>query len=305
MDLAWEDAQKRVGFAPSEYGDYDPGIRTDSTYPTGYSSADPSIAIPAFLSTYGSYGANSTTKEIFNWRKLRPSWSIKFDGLSDLEIAKKYVKKVSFSHAYNSSFTIGSYTTNTRYNSSQAESSYYGNHSWTTSKVDTTLFVTEYDISSFAATEQFVPLLGVDITWKNNVLSSLSYKKTRALTMSLVNSIMAEIYTWEWVIGTGYRFDDVTLKVNNKPITSNLNLRADLSIRDGITINHYLLEDNDEVIAGQKIYTLAITADYQLSEKLTVQIYFDYKLTDPKVTSSSYRNSTTDFGFTLQFSLTQ
>lgn len=307
MDLAWEDAARRVGYAPDSYnsGEYDPGVRTDSTLPTGYSSSDPSIAIPAFLSTYGNYGVNSTTKQIFNWRKLRPSWSIKFDGIGDLEVAKKYFKNFTLSHGYNSTFTISSYTTNVLYSNSQAESSRYGNHSWVTTKTDTALFVTQYDISSFAATEQFVPLLGVDITWKNNVLSKVEYKKTRTITMSLVNDIMTEIYTWDWVFGTGYRFDDLKLNLNNKPIVSDLNLRADLSVRDGITITHDLLQSSDEVIAGQKIYTLKITADYQLSDKLTVQLYFDYKLTDPKVTSSSYRNSTTDFGFTLQFSLAQ
>lgn len=301
-DIAWEEGYKReeVADANSEL-DYDPGVREDSVYPTGFSSTNADIAIPAFLSAYT---GNKTDMNIFSLAKIRPAWRVKFDGLGTLKLAKKFFKVISISHGYNSSFTVSTYTSNVLYDHDEASSSLYGNRSWATGSVDTTLFIPEYDITTFSAIEQFVPMIGIDLTWKSNMLTKFEYKKTRALTMSLANNMLTEVYSWDYVFGTGYRFDDLKIKINKKPIVSDLNLRADLSIRDGMTISRDLTQGLDEIIAGQKVFTLKVTADYQLSDKLTMQIYFDHTLNDPK-TSIAYRNSITNFGFMFQFSLAQ
>lgn len=304
--IAWRLAQKREGIsAPGFEGGYHPGNYSDTTMPLGYSSSNPEVAIPAFLAAYMGEDAGKTSLDIFNLKRIRPSWRVKFDGLSHIQLVKKYFKNISISHGYNSSFIINSYSSNVLYSREQARNSDYGNMSWTMGKVDSTMFVPEYNITTFASTERFMPLIGIDLTWKNNVLTKIEYKKTRALTMSLANNMLNEVYTWDWVIGSGYRFDKLRIKINKKAIESDLNLRADLSIRDGITINRDLLQNNSEIIAGQKVFTLKLTADYQLSNKLAIQVYFDHKLTDPKVTASAFRNSITNFGFMLQFSLAE
>ncbi len=305
-EIAWQYADKRVGNAPGDYNNgngYNPGMQRDS-FPTGYNSSNPEVAIPAFLAAYSGNDANSAILDIFSLKKLRPAWRVKFDGLGTLKIVKKYFRNITITHGYNSAFMVSSFYSNVLYNHEQAKNSKTGNMSWETGKVDNTLFISEYDITTFAAVEQFMPLIGIDLTWKSNVLSKFEYKKTRALTVSLANNMMTEVYTWDYVIGTGYRFDDLKLKINNKPIVSDLNLRADLSIRDGITVNRDIVQQSDEVIAGQNVFTLKFTADYQLSDKLTMQLYFDHTLTDPK-TSVAYRNSLTNFGFMFQFSLAQ
>ncbi len=305
--IAWQFADQRVGNAPPEYNDnngYDPGVRYDTVFPTGYNSSNPEVAIPAFLAAYSGDDASNAILDIFSLKKLRPAWRVKYDGLGQLKIAKKYFRNITITHGYNSAFTISSFYSNVMYNHEQARDPNTGNMSWETGKVDNTLFVSEHDITTFAAVEQFMPLIGIDLTWKSNVLSKFEYKKTRALTMSLANNMLTEVYTWDYVFGTGYRFDDLKMKINNKPIVSDLNLRADLSIRDGITVNRDILQGRDEVIAGQNVFTLKITADYQLSDKLTMQVYFDHTLTDPK-TSVAFRNSLTNFGFMFQFSLAQ
>jgi cell surface protein SprA len=122
----------------------------------------------------------------------------------------------------------------------------------------------------------------------------------------LVNNQMAEIYTWEYVIGAGYRFDKLKLKIRTpgggtKPLESDLNLRADVSIRDNMTIIHDLNQSTNNITQGQKVITTKITADYQLSEKLMLTAYYDRLVTVPKV--GLFKTSVTEFGFKFQFTL--
>jgi cell surface protein SprA len=165
------------------------------------------------------------------------------------------------------------------------------------------LFVSKYNIASFAATEQFVPLIGIDMTWKNNILTRFEYKTTRNLTMSLVNNQMTEVYTWEFTIGSGYRFDKLKLVINKKPFVSDLNLRADMSIRDNASINHDLNQNISQVTQGQKVLSFKFTADYQFTDKLTLRAYYDHNRNNPLV--GSFNTANTEFGFMIRFSLAQ
>ncbi len=261
--------------------------------PTGYSSQNPEVAIPAFLSSYGGFSATSVALNFRSLYFLRPTWRIKYDGLTNIDFLAKYFKTISLSHGYTALFSVGSFSSTLNWD--------YFNLSDTSS-----LFQPKYDISSFTASEQFIPLFGIDVTWKNNMLTKFEYKKTRNLTMSLSNNQMAEVYTWEYTIGTGYRFDKLKLKIKTpggatKPLESDLNVRGDISIRDNLTMIHDLNQGTNQVTQGQKVITTKITADYQLSEKLMLTAYYDRLVTTPKV--GSFKQSVTEFGFKFQFTL--
>jgi cell surface protein SprA len=277
--------------------DYVPAY-SDSVFPEGYSSTNPDVAIPAFLAAYSGGSASKVKLAFTSWAYFRPSWRVKYDGLKNIDFLAKYFKNISLSHGYNAAFTVGGFTSNLSYDYETAARS---GLSWVVGGTDSSLFVSQYDISSFAATEQFIPLFGIDVTWKNNILTKFEYKKTRNLTMSLVNNQMVEVYTWEYTIGSGYRFDKLKLIINKKPIVSDLDLRADVSIRDNISITNDLAQDNPQATQGQTVVTTKISADYRLSENLNFQAYYDRTLTNPKV--GSFKTTVTEFGFTFTFTL--
>jgi cell surface protein SprA len=313
VSIAWRLAEKRRGKAPDSYGTgtYDPQYlpQFPDSMPQGYSIGNPDVAIPAFLAAYTGQSSKSVPLSLFNLFYFRPGWKLKYDGLTNIELIGKYFKNISLSHSYNSTFTIGGYTSNSLYDFSQAEDVRYGNMSWATSDVSKGMFIPKYDVGQFAINEQFVPMFGIDMTWKNNVLTKFEYKKARTITTSLVNNQLVEVYNYEYVIGSGYRIEklELPIKMRNqeqKPV-SDLNLRADLSIRDQITILRYLNKDLEpEVTAGSMAFALNISADYQLSEKLTIRLYYDQNITNPKMTGV-FRTSDTSFGFQFKFSLAE
>jgi cell surface protein SprA len=287
--IAWRLAREREHNYPDNYQPTADSLNM----PTGYSSQNPEVAIPAFLAAYGGYSTSTKNLSFTNWLYLRPTWRIKYDGLTNIDFLAKYFKTISLSHGYTALFSVGSFSSTLNWD--------YFNLSDTSS-----LFQPKYDISSFTASEQFIPLFGIDVTWKNNMLTKFEYKKTRNLTMSLSNNQMAEVYTWEYTIGTGYRFDKLKLKIKTpggatKPLKSDLNVRGDISIRDNLTMIHDLNQGTNQVTQGQKVITTKITADYQLSEKLMLTAYYDRLVTTPKV--GSFKQSVTEFGFKFQFTL--
>jgi len=315
IDVAWRLADERKAASNSatiENGEakyelvknYNPG--TDrSKMPGGYSTVNPDVAIPAFLAAYTNQDAKSMNLNYLkNWAILRPDWKVKYDGLKEYEFIKKFCKNLVISHGYKSTFTVGSVQSNIDYNYNEAESGDFGYISWNTNSIDTTVFISQYNVSNFSVNEKFLPLLGVDLTLKNNTLWKVEFKKSRNITVNLLNSQMLEVYTREWVIGSGYRFDKVRLKINKKAMESDFNLRGDFSIRNNLTVNRNLIEDHEEISAGQKAYALNITGDYQISDKLNFRAYYKWNLNDPFI-SSSYKTADTQFGFEFRFSLAQ
>ncbi len=301
--FAWIQAEQRRGHAPEEFGIYNPKYNADSM-PAGYSISNPDIAVPAFLMAYT---GNETGLDFTSWKNFRPGWKVKYDGLTSYKAIKKRFKSVSLSHAYTSTFSIGSYNSNRDYSYLQASKPEYGNLSWTVSSVNGDMFVPYYDITSFTITEAFSPLFGIDMTWLNSLSTKLEFKRNRTMTMNLTNSQLLEMHKREYVIGAGYRIDELVLPFKNRkgePFVSDFNLRGDFTISNNITVMHDLVYQSDEITSGQLGLAMSLSGEYELNDKVTLRLYYDYDLTSPK-TSNSYKNSTTEFGFELKFSLSK
>jgi cell surface protein SprA len=78
----------------------------------------------------------------------------------------------------------------------------------------------------------------------------------------------------------------------------------DFSYRKNKTILRKLVENDDQITAGQSTFSIETTADYQLSDRFQLRVFFDKVLNNP-YTSLSYATSTTNFGVSFRFTLTQ
>ena len=77
---------------------------------------------------------------------------------------------MSFTHAYRSNFSVGNYTTNLSgqwdENGNATETDIAGN------------YISQKQIMTLNILEQFAPLLGVDMTFSNNMSVKFEYKKS-------------------------------------------------------------------------------------------------------------------------------
>lgn len=263
---------------------------------SGFGLNSQQVLIPAFLATYGGYGVNSVPLDLIpNIKYMRPNWHITYDGLTSIPFVDNYFKTVTLSHAYVSNYSIGSYASVLDYDpSNYIRDEISGN------------FYPQYSVDVVSINEQFTPLVGVDMTWKNNLLTRFEYKKMRDLIFSLVRNSISETRSNEYVFGVGYRFEQVPLKFitlngGTSNVKSDLNLRTDLSIKNNYTV----LRDLDEypsIISAIRTMSLSVTADYALSDKLTLNVFYKRELND---TYGSYLYTNTQIGFSIRFTLTQ
>jgi cell surface protein SprA len=169
-------------------------------------------------------------------------------------------------------------------------------------------FIPQYELNVVTINEQFSPLLNIDLNWKNSLSTRIEWKKSRTVSLNLANNQIADVRNNEFIIGAGYRFDDVQIILRSggrqRPLRSDLNIRLDFSIRDNKTISRKLIEDVNQPVAGQKIFAIRTTADYVLSDRFNLQLFFDHNLNDPFV-ATTYTTSNTNFGFSLKFTLIQ
>lgn len=170
-------------------------------------------------------------------------------------------------------------------------------------------YISQYQIDAVTIAEQFSPLIGVDMTWNNSILSDFKINKTRNLSLCFDNNQLTEITSNEYIIGLGYRIKNVVLplKLGNgktKKLKSDVNLKSDVSFKTNKTVLRELVQDVNEISSGQRIISINVSADYMISQKFTIKLFFDKIINNPFV-SSQFPNSNTNAGISLRFSLSQ
>ena len=87
-----------------------------------------------------------------------------------------------------------------------------------------------------------------------------------------------------------------------KKVSSDLDLRADLSIRKNKTIIRRIEEESNQPTSGQSLITLKFSADYVVNSRINLKLFYDQVVTD-YVVSSSFPTSNTNVGVSLRFTL--
>jgi cell surface protein SprA len=261
-------------------------------YREGFGPNQQQVLISAFLAAYGLDDPNKVTiKSTPSILEMRPNWRLTFDGLSRIDLVKRYFNNITLSHAYRSSYNIGSWITNPGEDfQGGLGMDVLGN------------FIPEWDATAISINEQFSPLFDINMDWKNSLTTRVEFKRQRTLALSTSNNQINEVSSKEIVIGAGYRFKEVQLIINQNEFNSDLNLRTDLSIKDNRVVIRKLAEDVDQITAGQRIIAIKMTLDYVLSDRFNLRFFFDQRINKPFV-SLSYPTSNTNIGFSVRFTL--
>ena len=296
-------AQARESADPLYNPEIDPltGNPVDGPYKSGYGETSREVLIPAFIAAYTKTDPNKVSLEAFpSFLHMMPNWRINFDGLSKISFIQSVFRSVNISHQYRSTYSIGSFTTNLNY---APDASGFSNMRDLQDN-----YVTQYEMDVVTINEQFSPLINVDLNWKNSLTTRIEWNKSRTVSLNLTSNEIADARSDELVIGAGYRFDNVKIIIHTagaqKAMKSDLNVRLDFSIRDNKTLARKLIEDVNQPVVGQKVFTIGANADYKLSDRFDLQIFADRTTNNPFV-ASTFPTANTNFGFSLKFTLVQ
>ena len=295
-----------------------------SRTPVNQYSSD--VMIPAFLKAYTSMGGNSLS--VFPaLSRMLPNWTIRYSGLGRLPWFNEHFKSVNINHSYKSVFAVGSYNS---YSTFQEYMNGLGfvSDATTGNPSPSSMF----NISQVSINESFSPLLGMDVTFNNNMTVKAEYRQTRVLNLSMTSVQLNEALSKDWVIGMGYRINNfdvfgwgakasrskskggnknaanknaTTTKTVQNGINHDLNLRLDFSFRKQAAIVRDIASMVSSASSGNNALKLSFSADYTFSKLLTMSFYYDRQTNTPLLSSSSYPTTTQDFGLSIKFSLTR
>ena len=298
-------ANQRVGNTQG----YNPTEKDPLTgFPVGFGPTSPDVLVPAFIAAYTGQSPDKVSLSPFpSFKYMRPNWRITYEGVvAQSEFLKRYFKTLSFNHSYRSSYNVGSFLSNNTLGYDDVSSG--DGFSYVRNKIGDVLgnFLGPNTINSVSISEQFSPLIGLDMTWINDFETRAEIKTTRNLALSFSNNQITEVLSNEMVFGIGYRFTRMDLivktKKSQKAYSNDLNVRADLSFTKNKTILRSI-DENPQLTAGQNAITLKTTADYMLSDRFQLRLYYDRIINKPLV--GSFNTSNTNFGVSFRFTLAQ
>ena len=292
----------------------------------GVNSYSADVMIPAFLSTYTSMGGHSL--RIFPaLSRLLPNWSVRYSGLTRLPWFRDVFKSFNINHSYKSIYAVGAYSSYSTFMELMNGLGFV-----TDATTGNPVPGSMYNVSTVSINEAFSPLLGVDMTFENNLTAKLEYRTTRVLALSMTSVQINEATSHDWVLGLGYRLNDFNLFGGSRPrrsrsrsrrasstqqtqtaasgrsssgINHDLNLRLDLSYRKQASLSRDIATMTSAASSGNTAFKLSFIADYTFSRLLTMSFYYDRQTNNPLLASSSYPTTTRDFGLSLKFSLTR
>ncbi|WP_289764611.1 cell surface protein SprA [uncultured Duncaniella sp.] len=264
------------------------------------------VLIPAFLAAYtGTNPAKQYLTPFPSFANALPNWRVTYDGLLYIGNLRNIFKAFTLSHAYQCTYSVGSYSSYLNWMSAGVADSNLG---FTIDELTGNPIPTSpYNISSVAITEKFAPLIGTAVTLKNDLTLSAEYRDARTLTLNTSAGQIVEANQRGMTFGLGYKiigFNTVLkMKGSGRGISNDLTLNADFNFSETQALIRRIETAYTQATSGTRTLTLNFTASYIMSRRLTLGAFFDHQVNTPIVSSTSYPTTNSSFGFNINLSL--
>lgn len=275
---------------------FDPAVGTVSQ-----TSSD--VLIPAFIAAYtGTDAKNIYLNPFPSFANALPNWRVTYDGFIHLGNMKNIFKTFKLTHAYQCTYTVGSYSSYLNWVSAD------GNLGFTVDELTgQPVPSSPFNISSVAITEKFAPLIGVNVTLKNELQFNAEYRDSRTLTLNSSAGQLVEAATKGLTIGAGYKIVGfntfLKMKGSQQGISNDLTLNADISFQESQALIRNIENNYAQATSGTKSLNINFTASYIMSKRLTIAAYFDHQVNTPLVSSSAYPTSNSSYGISFNLNL--
>ena len=268
---------------------------TADGYALGYSKYAQDVLIPAFLAAYTgqdpqkvnllNQNNSSIRSNPFSGMLPKPNWNIIYNGLAKTPFLSTIFSNITLTHGYNSNLSMNGFTSSLMYADTGRRNA--------PSFLDTVSknYVPYFLVPNITISEKMEPLIGINVTTLSQWSLRFDYKKSRILSLSLIDYQLSENNSTEFVFGTAYRKKGLKLPftipgLNNNKLNNDLTLRFDIAIRDVYNSNSRLDQKEAYGTGGQKDVTIQPSIDYVLNSKINLKLFFDQRKTTPYISSS-------------------
>jgi cell surface protein SprA len=286
---------------------------TADGYAKGYGRYAQDVLVPAFIAAYTKKDANSISlirqsnpnisSNPFGGILPKPNWKMTYTGLSKSPALSRIFSNIIITHGYNGSLSMNSFNSALLYQDPFRFSA--------PGFIDTVSgnYVPFFLVPNITMKESFEPLIGMDVTTVDQLNVKFEYRKSRQLSLSLIDYQLSESRSTEWTFGAGLRKKGVSLPFKlpggkGKKLQNDLNIRLDLSMRDVQTSNSRLDQANAYGTGGQKEISIQPAIDYVINNRINIKFFFDQRKVIPYI-STSAPITNTRAGVNVRISLAQ
>ncbi len=273
------------------------GVYNPVDFASGKGLGDAYILIPAFQAAVEGKTVNGELTDPKKSGFPLPNWRVTYSGLKNIPFVNSQFSKFDILHGYSSTYTASGIQSSVDYynvqnNPTAPQTDAFGNE------------FNPYTFSQVGYVEAFAPLIGADVTMRNNMQFRAQYNRDRMFMLGLVNHTLTEDAGNEYIFGFGYILKDLKMKMNFKgkerTLKSDLNIRGDFSLRDSQTRITNILQNDSQVTGGQRMMSIKLSADYNMSQNFNIRFFYDQLLTKYKI-STAFPLSTVRAGLTATF----
>ncbi len=281
-------------------------------YYLGYGRYAQDVVIPSFLAAYTGKDPMKVKLIKNNNPKLnsnpfaglipKPNWTVTYNGLSKIAGLDKIFTNVTIRHGYHSTLSMNSFNTALLFQ----DPFRVGYPFFRDTATGSNSYIPYFLVPNITIQEQFDPLIEVDMTFTNQLTTRIEFRKSRTLSLSLVDYQLSENRSTEVTFGFNYRKKGMPLikKIGKMKLDNDVTFRFDFSLRDDATANSKLDQGTSFGTAGQKVIRIAPSIDYILNKRVSLKFYFEQNRNIPKI-SNAFPITNTRAGLQVRISLAQ
>ena len=308
--LKFQDYRKIIAQRLSGKNSYSGGVQTDDGYFKGYGQYSQDVLLPAFIAAYTGKDPNSISlvknsnpgirSNPFSGILPRPNWRITYNGLSKIPGMDKIFTSFTVTHGYNGTLSMNQFESALLFE----DPLHLGYPNFIDTLTGT--YIPYFLVPNITISEQFAPMIDIDMQFTNQLNARFEFKKSRQLSLSLVDFQLSEARSTEFTVGGGIRTKGTFsfIKWKGKALQNDANFRLDLGFRDDITSNSRLDQLQALPTAGQRVITINPSVDYVISNRVNIKFYFEQRRVEPKI-STAPPITNTRAGVEIRLALTQ
>ena len=95
------------------------------------------------------------------------------------------------------------------------------------------------------------------------------------------------------------------MKGRQQGISNDLTVNADFSYAETTALIRRIENAFTQATSGNRTISINLAANYILSRRMTVGLYFEHQINTPLVSSTAYPTTNTAFGLSFNFSLSR
>jgi cell surface protein SprA len=281
----------------------------------GYNRYAQDVVIPSFIAAYTgkdpdvvpliSNGNTNIRTNPFAGFKPMPNWKLNYTGLSRIPALEKKFTAIAITHGYQGRLSMN------QFNSALLFQDPFGLSS--PGFIDTVSgnFIPYFLLPNITISEGFEPLFGIDVTTIGQLNIRAEYRKSRTLSMSMLDYQLSEMLSTDFMVGLSWRKRGMKVPFKlpklfspdgGNVLENDITFRFDFGIRDDAMSNSRLDQNSSFSTGGQRVIKINPSIDYVMNNRINIRLFLDQMRSIPYI-STSAPTTNTRAGMQMRISL--